>query len=229
MWEKKLLETTPLGVLDAELERGATPGRTAAVVARAGVGKTAFLVQLALAESLRDRKVFHVAINQSANRVRDFYDELATRWADAAHAPSRDVLRLAAERNRQVHCYTGHTFTPARMGEALRFLAENVEFLPELVVVDGLAPTTLSAEWLEALRDTVASAGAELWVAVVTGDRAAQVRIPPDVEPFASHFDLLLLLEPADGRVGLHVLKGLPSTSRLSSLVLDPRTMLVTR
>ena len=44
-------------------------GGFGAVLARAGVGKTALLVQLALNTMLRDKNVLHISLNDPVNKV----------------------------------------------------------------------------------------------------------------------------------------------------------------
>ena len=51
-------------------------GGFGAVLAHAGVGKTALLVQLALNSMLRSRNVLHVSLNDPVNKVNLWYSEL---------------------------------------------------------------------------------------------------------------------------------------------------------
>jgi hypothetical protein len=68
------------GDLTAELERqlgrGLQAGDLCVVMARAGVGKTTFLVQLGLGQALLGRDVVHITLNSSVAQVQAYYDSL---------------------------------------------------------------------------------------------------------------------------------------------------------
>ena len=76
MHQKDLSERSPLRVLDQSIHGGLGRGNIGVVVARHGVGKTAFLVGVALDELMRGRNVLHVSLDQTAERVRAYYDEI---------------------------------------------------------------------------------------------------------------------------------------------------------
>ena len=46
-----------------------TNGRFGAVLSRAGVGKTSFLVQIALTQLLADQKILHVSLDESFIKI----------------------------------------------------------------------------------------------------------------------------------------------------------------
>ena len=60
MDRKQINDQSPLRILEQSSHGGLGRGNLGVVMARAGVGKTAFLVHIALDTLLRDRKVFHV-------------------------------------------------------------------------------------------------------------------------------------------------------------------------
>ena len=55
MYRKEVNERSPLRLLEKSIHGGLGPGNLGVVLARAGVGKTAFLVQLGLDDLLRER------------------------------------------------------------------------------------------------------------------------------------------------------------------------------
>ena len=63
MHRKELNERSPLRVLEKSIHGGLGRGNVGVIVARKGVGKTAFLVGVALDDLMRDRKVLHVSLN----------------------------------------------------------------------------------------------------------------------------------------------------------------------
>jgi replicative DNA helicase len=76
MLRKEVNEKSPLRILESSTRGGLGPGKLGVVMARAGVGKTAFLVQIGLDDAMRERPVLHVALRQELDHVRSWYDAL---------------------------------------------------------------------------------------------------------------------------------------------------------
>ncbi len=76
MYRKELNERSPLRVFEQSIHGGLGRGNIGVAVGRHGVGKTAFLVGVALDDLMRGRKVLHVALDQSVEKVRQYYDEI---------------------------------------------------------------------------------------------------------------------------------------------------------
>ena len=99
MRRKELNERSPVRLLEASIHGGLGRGNIAAVVARHGVGKTAFLVGVALDDLMRGRKVLHVSLEEPSDRVRSFYDEI---FGDLAHERElEDVWKVRLELERE--------------------------------------------------------------------------------------------------------------------------------
>ena len=73
---EELILRNPLRQLGFETEEILPVGGFGAVLAHAGVGKTALLVQLAINSMLRNRKVLHISLNDPVNKVNLWYNEL---------------------------------------------------------------------------------------------------------------------------------------------------------
>ena len=61
---------------DSAFPSALAAGELGVVTALAGVGKTACLVQIALAELLQGRAALHVALDMTVSQVRQWYDRL---------------------------------------------------------------------------------------------------------------------------------------------------------
>ena len=58
-----LFGLSPMSTLSASIRGGLAPGQLGMVMARAGVGKSAFLVHIALGHLLRGTEVLHVSLH----------------------------------------------------------------------------------------------------------------------------------------------------------------------
>ena len=70
MYRKEVNAQSPLRILEKSIHGGLGAGNLGLVMARAGVGKTAFLVQVALDDLMRERSVLHVTLEQTVEHVR---------------------------------------------------------------------------------------------------------------------------------------------------------------
>jgi len=97
----------PLQFLGGQSEDILAPGQFGGVLARAGVGKTALMVQIALNSMLNGRNVLHISLNQPVNKAslwyRDIFGHTAT--SSATSQPGTPRRRRNSSGNRS--CRTG--------------------------------------------------------------------------------------------------------------------------
>ena len=74
MRRKELNERSPVRVLEASIHGGLGTGNIGVIIARNGVGKTAFLVGMALDDLMRGQKVLHVSLEHPTDKVRAYYE-----------------------------------------------------------------------------------------------------------------------------------------------------------
>ena len=123
MEKTEINQRSPLRALETSLGGGLGDGDIGVVVARTGIGKTAFLVGIALDKLLRGRRVLHVSMGHSVEKVCAYYDEI---FADLAHDQElSDVwqVRLEMERNRNIHVYSDGNMSADRLRQCLDALA----------------------------------------------------------------------------------------------------------
>jgi hypothetical protein len=230
MHRKELNERSPLRVLDQSIHGGLGRGNLGVVVARHGVGKTAFLVGVALDDLMRGRRVLHVAVGEPMEKVEAYYDEIFIDLAHEQRLEDQWAARMDAERNRRIQCYTGYDFTLDKLRETLAFWKKVNDFLPAAIVIEGFDFAAASAEQLAELREIARSADAEVWMsATTTRDAERNERgVPEPLAHLEGSVDVILSMAH-DGKavhVGLHKDHDNPEVSDLR-LALDPRTMLL--
>lgn len=229
MYRRFLNARSPLRLLEKGLHGGLGPGNLGLVIAGPGVGKTSFLVGVALDELLRNKPVLHIALDHNVQHVRDYYD---TVFEELAHTTQLDenhvAVRAEMDRLRRIRVYPHGSFDAKRLREALALEAE-LGPRPELVVVDGLDVAQRTSaeleEWASAARD----AHAEVWMgATVSSERIAA--LPAELKPLERTFSVILAMEPGTGSVALRALKDHDSRD-VSALhvALDPKTLLLVR
>lgn len=222
---------SPLEALHARIGQRLAPGELGVVAARAGVGKTACLVQLALADLCAGRAVLHVALDLPVHEVRGWYDRIHREAGRRDWVDTSDSRRLALERARHIHSYLQQGFTADRLSEALDFLADVMEFTPQLAVIDGFPFELASEESVAALQAVAKERQLPLWLTALTHrheppDEATG--LPRAVAPFAEHLDVVTELAAEGEQVRLRLVRDHDeATPEDPALVLDPATLLV--
>ena len=152
MYRKELNERNPLRLFEHSIHGGLGSGNVGIVVARHGIGKTAFLVGIALDEAMRGRKVLHVSLDKSVDHIREFYDEIFMDLAHSAQLEDLPAERLEMERNRIIHTYAGKSFTIPKLRHSINFLKEYAHFQPACLVLEGLDFARTTQTDMEAFR-----------------------------------------------------------------------------
>ncbi len=206
-----------------ELRHGLDEGGLGVVAARAGVGKSSCLVQLALSELVAGAPVLHVSLVDAVTHVRRRYDQIM-----AAVGCGSEIC-LQAERLRHIHgCFDGE-FDVERLDEALHFLAKHVDLSPRLVVLDG-GGKALTPDHITALRGLADQRGLELWMTAVTpraADSSVGADLPVPLNEVEAALDVVVRLVPGVDGIGLRTWRPAPIGWTQPELDMDPRTMLL--
>lgn len=216
----ELIDRSPMQAVVATIRGGLEPGQVGGVLARAGVGKSTFLVHVALNSLVRGIDVLHVSLTDTQAHVRSYYDEIFAEITRSSRVSDPAAARLAIERHRVVHSCLGRSFASADLARLLDLLGDVMDFSPVVVVVDGLEAGDLEAD---AWQTIAAARNLRLWLSVRTHRGGG-----PTAEELSESFSTAIALEPDDRDVLLQVLRvGGDSGSRDEPLHLDPVTMLV--
>lgn len=232
MYSKKFSERSPLRVLEKSIHGGLGQGNLGIVVSRAGTGKTACLVQVAIDSLIRDRNVLHVSLHDSVDHVRTWYDEMLDEFARAigeAEFPRAD--RALLERSRYIHTYRDHSFSVEKLRQAVAFLEMHAHFTPDTIIVDGYDFASASEEEVASLATLAAELKAEIWASALSHRHEpvdSPRGIPNPVARFESSAAVIMALEPSDGAISIRILKDHdnPDVSGLT-LLLDKRSFLI--
>src|SRR6187551_2946054 len=102
MYHKQVNQLSPIRILDTSIRGGLGKGNLGLVMARAGVGKTACLVQIALDDLLRERPVLHVSLDQTMDHVLSWYDALFEDMVVMTGLKDAEPARQMVQRHRMI-------------------------------------------------------------------------------------------------------------------------------
>jgi len=223
---------SPRALLAKSGHPGAGPGTLTLVMARAGVGKTAFLTSVGLDALLAGQTVLHVSLEANVEKVRDWYDDLLAELAVREPELSRSAeLRLKLERRRHILGFLGGSFGAAKLEHAIGMLGERMDFHPDLILIDRVDLTHATRDEISALKDIATTAACELWASARLYRRAPAARdghLPGPAEPIEDLVDLAFKLEPEGDKIRLHALKDNDVTADENlNVLLDPTSLLL--
>lgn len=232
MHRKELNERSPLRVLEKSIHGGLGRGNVGVVVARKGVGKTAFLVGIALDDLMRDRKVLHVCLDQSVDKARTFYDDVFRDLAQSRALEDVWKVRLELERNRLIYAYEGDTFSLEKLQKSIRFMQKHADFVPAAIIIDGFDFKGATEADMQRLREIARECDAEIWMSAITHRDADRNErgVPEPLTHVESAIDVILTMGHDGSAVHVALQKDHdnPKVSDLR-LALDPTTLLLTK
>src|SRR6185503_4763174 len=109
MYRKEVNERSPMRVFEKSMHGGLGRGNVGVVAARAGVGKTALLVQIALDDLLRDRLGLHISHVHAVDHVRAYYDEIYHDLSVVSKHDDLEGVKLEGERKRLIYSHVTQT------------------------------------------------------------------------------------------------------------------------
>ena len=204
MYRKEVNEHSPMRIFERSMRGGLGKGNVGVIAARPGIGKTAFLVQIALDVLLRYQKVLHISLEHAVDRVRAFYDELFHDIVITYALAGPQAVRLELERNRLIYSHLeaardsppslrGGTSSVGRIQETIDFAKQCAGFTPDVLIIDGFDFHNATSEAVDELTKLAKALDAEVWLSAKT-DEYTDVEpgsSGPGVtpEPIASFFD----------------------------------------
>ncbi len=199
------------------------------VVARAGLGKTAILVQFALDCMMQGNDVLHVAIDEGVDKTRTWYDDMLRNITDGEEMDDIPAIM----KKRMIMTFKESAFSSALLQERLDDLIKQDIFAPQCMIIDGYDFAETSPAVLDELITAMKERGLQMiWFSAISHRNNAEksaAGVPAPCIEVEDKFDTILLISPGEGEIGLEVLKCEPTMNKGTSLKLDPATMLIKR
>ncbi len=228
MGYEQLANQNPLHALSVGKEKN----QLGLVMARAGLGKTALLVQIALNSILQGKKVIHVSIGESIDKTRMWYEDIVKLIAEEQKVAGANELIEMVARNRMIMTFKESAFSRPRLEERLNDLALQNIFKPDCIVVDGFDFENADRQILEDIKDLGESMNMQAWFSAIchrNDDRFSPAGVPAPCHEIDDLFDTIILLKPEpDATILLETIRNNGTEGSSSKeLRLDPTTMLV--
>lgn len=231
MLKQDLIEKNPIRHLKGESDAKES-SRMGLVMARAGVGKTALLVQIALDSLLNDKQVVHVSVGQSLDKTKLWYDDMFKDIAGGCKLDNAAEIHDSIMRNRMIITFNESKFSLAKLEERLHDLVQQNVIKPSCMVVDGFDFIDADRAVLEGMRDLAKTMDMQIWFSAVSTDGVdiPASGVPAPCSGMEDLFNTIVLLKPVSQSecIDLNIIKGSASVSKCGKLLkLDTKTFMI--
>lgn len=229
MIKKEMIYRNPLVKLGYDNEDILSTGGFGAVLAYAGVGKTALLVQLALNMMLREHSVLHVSLNDAVSKVDLWYQEIFHDIAEKFGIAEVNEYWDKIQPYRFIMTFKVEGFSSPKLEERLTDLMEQNIFKPHTVIIDGFRFDEAGRGQLVQLKELAGKYSMGLWFTVHTHrhEPPQENGLPLSFLHIADLFEVIVQLATKGDEVYITSVKGQPKSSAQNDLLLDPATMLI--
>jgi hypothetical protein len=229
MLKNELILKNPLRRMGYESDDILNKGEFGAVMARAGVGKTAFLVQLALNSMLRKKNVLHISLNDPVKKVSLWYKEVFSRITTHYHIRQSNQLWEMVLPRRFIMTFRVEGFSVPKLEERLTDLIEQEIFRPDAMIIDGVPFEEPIQHVLADLKNLAAHLEIQVWFTIRTHrhEETSPNGTPSQLANIDDLFEVVIQLVPVGKNIQIKAFKGPGSSGDQPDLMLDPATMLI--
>ncbi len=204
--------------------------RLGAVLSRAGVGKTKFLVQIALSHLLEGGKVLHISLDDPMDKInlryKDGYNSLIE---SIGYVDPQKALRLWEDiaAFKTGFSYLEASFAPEKIGEYLKSLKKENLHMPVAMVVDGLDFDTDQTQVLDNLQQLSTDFDISIWFSMRSHreEPLCSGGFPKQLDAVKERFDKAIFLQPEEDKIEAVILKD--GNRAGEQYLLNPATMMI--
>jgi hypothetical protein len=212
-----------------KINNALSAGSLGAVVARAGVGKTSFLVQSALYAMLNGKNVLHINLSDSVKKTALWYNEVLSLMKTHGDEQGGGLSLSPLLSRRLIMTMKATGFSVDGVRERLMDFVEQNVFSPQLIVLDGFSVDASRRETIAALKGLSRELSLSTWLSVPAHreeERDDRQR-PAGFSAVADLFDVAWELLPESKKIRVRSLPTGEGAVSDPGLFLNPSTMLL--
>lgn len=232
MIREDFIRVSPLKILQHSSRGGLGSGSLGVFIARAGVGKTACLIHIALDNLFKKQKLIHVSVGESPEKITAYYSVILNDLRKVlGDLPGSDEEDLIVERNRMILAYLGLSFSVDMLDKSLQNMIDSIEFKPDTLIIDGIDFEKVEKSFFADIKKLANKYRTGVWFSALShrhiGEKNER-RIPYPCNRLDDLFDVIIHLDPTDKGIFLRLLKDYDVTKVPdTSIQLDPTTFLL--
>lgn len=232
MGKEELVLNNPLRALGLEEKAEGNKQSMGLVISRAGLGKTAILVQIALDSMLRGNKVLHISIGESIDKAKSWYNDILSlitkgKKIENIHEVISEILH-----HRMIMTFKEASFSQAKLEERLDDMVKQNIYNPECLIIDGYDFNENSRNDLLGFKKFMQEQGLKMvWFSAVNhreDNRVSADGVPAPCHEIDDLFETVLMIKPDNQNIYLDIIKCAScAVDARMTLALDPSTMLI--
>jgi len=227
---KEFISVSPLKVLDKSSRKGLGPGNLGVLIARAGAGKTACLIHIAFDNIFRQKKLVHVSLEEGPDKIMSYYNVMYSDLLKSLNVTDDHEYRTRIDKDRMILAYLNRSFEIDRLRASLKNLKNELSFIPNALIVDGLDFENAEKTIFENFKEIAEELEAEIWFSALSHRHITDVNkrgIPYPCHKLDDLFSIMMQLLPEPSGIFLKLLKDHdnPILDGIS-VKLDPATFL---
>ena len=233
MQSMDLADSSPLRIFAQNADGNPVNKRMGLLMARAGLGKTAILVQIAIDSIMRGNQVLHVSVGQSLDKTRVWYDDIFKDIVEGAKLEDSNELQEDVLRNRLIMTFKESEFSRPKLEERVNDLVYQNIFRPTCIVIDGFDFENNDRQAVADVKEMAEAMDMQIWFSALVhraDDRKSDEGIPAPCHEVGDLFDTVVLIQPETEQLNLslNVVKDTTGCVKPGkALDLDPATYLV--
>ena len=209
---QQVIASSPVRMLENMMTGGRGSGKLGVCMAHAGIGKTAFLIQIGIDAVIGGKKVLHFALGQTTEHVQSWYETLLKDLLARCAVDGADEFITEAAKRRVIQSFTDRNFSTDRLEQIIELYRTNMQFTPDIIIIDGYDwennDAHETAELLDACKSCAGLLGAALWMSAGTNNEdQSQGILPQPCNTFETLIDAAILLKPLNQQVQVYLLK----------------------
>jgi hypothetical protein len=232
MGKEELVLNNPLRALGLEEKAKGDMQSMGLVMSRAGLGKTAILVQIALDSMMRGNKVLHISIGETIDKAKSWYNDILSLITKDKNIENIHEVISEILHNRMIMTFKETSFSQAKLEERLNDLVKQNIYKPQCLIIDGYDFSGDNRESLTGLKKFMKEQGLKMvWFSAVChreDERASADGVPAPCHEVADLFETVLMINPENENISLDIIKCMScAVDAGMSLALDPSTLLI--
>ena len=231
MIKEKLLQRSPVRVLDNALNGGLGAGNLGVIAGRKGVGKTAGLVHIATDRLMREQNVLHISFAGNPKHIMTWYEQVFREVASAYKLENAMQVHDELIRHRLILHFKQQSVHFEEIKKNIQQLEKGIAQSPNILIVDGFPFETATREDLAEWKALAEEKKLAIWFSATLHRENLEIDpngIPAPVNNFSDLFEVIIMLNPMRDYTELDLLKShANSAENRLCLKLDPKTMLL--
>ncbi|MFP4165065.1 MAG: hypothetical protein ACLFQB_14260 [Chitinispirillaceae bacterium] len=232
MISKELISRSPLRILEKSTHGGVGKGNVGVIAARKGVGKTACLVHIATDQLFQKKHIIHVSFASNTTHIVSWYEDIFQEISRRNKLDDAMDVHDEITKNRVIMNFKQDGAGVDKVLSSVRSMIKDGHFVADVVIVDGFDLTRSRAEDFAQFKKFAKELQIEVWFSTTIhrdDPHKDENGVPKLLTPHLDNIAILILMEPREKHIHLHLVKDhdiYPAPDSLH-LKLDPQVMLI--